>query len=289
MTEAERVQLENEITLFITSCANSIQSLRYNYCVVQSSDNDDEGSAHVSGLSKSNIAHYDSVATYLVEKLRMLTKRSQHLKRQRVKYNANPLRLLTSGMDSGADNEVGSRRELEHKSAGSVHGAADYSSTAAVSVSAPAAHASGSAGKASGGSKSTVLDSDFVSRYEAEIASPKRIREYSDIASKHKESLLKETALLRTQFDSQLTVTEGMEHSIEAVSSMLSEFLQIIESQSDKILDIRDVSKEATESVTKASEELETTITRTQSFQVNMVILIVGLALLLLVLDYITP
>ena len=64
MTETERVQLENEITLFVTSCANSIQSLRNNYCVAQSGS---EGTDSAMGLNKSNIAHYDGVATYLVE------------------------------------------------------------------------------------------------------------------------------------------------------------------------------------------------------------------------------
>lgn len=327
MTETERVELDNELALFLTSCANNIQSLRSNYCGLKgsvatsmtnsrhstgensigadggfvavagsASNNSDnrecrDGSMLL-GLTVSHGAHYDCVATYLVEKLRVLAKRSQQLKKQRVKFNSNPLRLLTGSGGAGACTEptvdVIASQRIDNVSP-------SITTTASITATSTAtATDSGSVLKetkqgTTKRSSSTVLDSDFVSRYEVEIASPKRLQEYNNIATKHKESLLRETTILRSQFDSQLTVAHGMESNIESISSMLSEFLHIIESQSDQILDIRDVSKEATISVTKASDELELTISRNQSYQINMVILIVGLALLLLVLDFITP
>jgi len=225
-----------------------------------------------------------------------MTKRSQYLKRQRLKYNSSPLRLLTGDATTGVEADPASSAALTSRRTTINSNTTGYESVSVSAVDGSAVSTSVASGAATGAgsgqgktTKSTVLDLDFVSRYEAEIASPQRIKEYANIATQHKESLLKETTVLRSQFDSQLTVAEGMEHNIEGVSSMLSEFLQIIETQTDQILDIRDVSKEATSSVTKTSDELDLTITRNQSYQTNMVVMIVGLAFLLLVLDFITP
>ena len=221
-----------------------------------------------------------------------MTKRSQYLKRQRLKYNSSPLRLLTGDATTGVEADPASSAALTSRRTTINSNTTGYESVSVSAVDGSAVSTSVASGAATGAgsgqgktTKSTVLDLDFVSRYEAEIASPQRIKEYANIATQHKESLLKETTVLRSQFDSQLTVAEGMEHNIEGVS----EFLQIIETQTDQILDIRDVSKEATSSVTKTSDELDLTITRNQSYQTNMVVMIVGLAFLLLVLDFITP
>ena len=137
--------------------------------------------------------------------------------------------------------------------------------------------------------KSVKLDDAFVQRYEAEIAAPNKMEEYNSIALKHKQQLFQESTQLHRSFNSKQKQLQSMESNVEDIHVMLNKFLTIIESQSEQLVDIHDVSKEATASVVSVNKELNVTIERNQSYQYNMVMLIVILSFLLLILDYITP
>ena len=62
-----------------------------------------------------------------------------------------------------------------------------------------------------------------------------------------------------------------MEHNVESISHMLTEFIHIVDSQSGTVVEVREMALDATENVKKTELELATTITRTESYQQSMV------------------
>ena len=68
-----------------------------------------------------------------------------------------------------------------------------------------------------------------------------------------------------------------------------TEFMRILQSQSSKVDDMYESGQAANELVKQTEKEMQLTIDRSQSYQWNMVILSVTLAVMLLVLDWITP
>ena len=65
--------------------------------------------------------------------------------------------------------------------------------------------------------------------------------------------------------------------------------MRILQSQSSKVDDMYESGQAANELVKQTEKEMQLTIDRSQSYQWNMVILSVTLAVMLLVLDWITP
>ena len=106
---------------------------------------------------------------------------------------------------------------------------------------------------------------------------------------KHKEVLFKEAKILKARFSDDMLESHKMERTVMDISSMLSEFSNLIESQSGIVDTIGEVSKDATESVQHTDKELLLTLQRTQSHQWTMIIFILGMSILLLFLDVISP
>jgi hypothetical protein len=158
----------------------------------------------------------------------------------------------------------------------------------------------------------------FAQRYVDEIASRNKLREYDAIASKQKESLLREAKILKVwdhltclchvlslttriltlvipapaaqvKFSEDIQESQKMERTVNNISSMINEFVQLIESQSAMVDTIGEVSQDATESVKSTDAELLLTLERSQSHQWSMIMFIAGMALLLLLLDFLSP
>jgi hypothetical protein len=129
----------------------------------------------------------------------------------------------------------------------------------------------------------------FAQRYIDEIAPVSKLKEYNDIAVKHKEVLFKEAKILKARFSDDMLESHKMERTVMDISSMLSEFSNLIESQSGIVDTIGEVSKDATESAQHTDKELLLTLQRTQSHQWTMIIFILGMSILLLFLDVISP
>lgn len=137
--------------------------------------------------------------------------------------------------------------------------------------------------------ENSLLSSSFAQRYIDEIAPPSKVREYENIAAKHKASLLKEAKMLHVQFSDDMKESMRMEAVVTNISHMMTEFASMIDEQSDGVEYVGETSKDATKSVQITDEQLLLTLERTQSHQLSMVFLIVGLGVLLLILDFITP
>jgi Fe2+ transport system protein B len=138
-------------------------------------------------------------------------------------------------------------------------------------------------------SKRLEKNSNIFDRYEGEIAPPAKLKQYQSIGDKYKQHLIKEAQELQAQYSEDIQHVQEVEESVERIASMLSEFVRILHIQTDQVEDIHDSSEEATESVKRSNRELQTTIDRSKSHQWNMVMLAISLAIMLLLLDWITP
>lgn len=133
------------------------------------------------------------------------------------------------------------------------------------------------------------INQSFVDRYESEIAPPKQLKEYHELGLKHKKILLKESQTLRVQYSSDLLEASKMEKTVQHVSNMLIDFVNILQGQRDNVDDVNSCGKATLEFVKDTDGELALTIQRSESHSKSMMFLTVGLAFLLLLLDYITP
>lgn len=133
------------------------------------------------------------------------------------------------------------------------------------------------------------ITQSFVDRYESEIAPPKQLKEYHELGLKHKKILLKESQTLRVQYSADLLEASKMEKTVQHVSNMLIDFVNILQGQRDNVDDVNSCGKATLEFVKDTDGELALTIQRSESHSKSMMFLTVGLAFLLLLLDYITP
>ena len=135
-----------------------------------------------------------------------------------------------------------------------------------------------------------IKDKHLISkRYEDEIAPPNKMKEYQEISTKYKSLLFSEAIDLQNQYSNDVKIIYEVENAVERISSMLSEFVQIVYSQSSQVEDVYEASSVATDFVKESNRQLQLTIERSKSSQWNMIILSFSLAVLLLLLDYFTP
>lgn len=144
--------------------------------------------------------------------------------------------------------------------------------------------------KATDSSSKSVSQSDtFAQRYIDEVAPRGKMLEYEAVAVKQKEVLVKEARLLKVRYSEDIQESQKMERTMNNITSMIGEFVQLVESQSVNVDTIGEVTKDTTASVKNADAELLLTLERSQSHQWSMIAFILGMAFLLLLLDALTP
>jgi t-SNARE complex subunit (syntaxin) len=134
-----------------------------------------------------------------------------------------------------------------------------------------------------------VIANSISDRYDGEIASMSKMKQYEKVGDSYKNLLLKEAKDLSGQFSEDLQEAHKIEGSVEQISALLSEFSRIVQSQSHKVESIYDSGEAATGLVKQTDKEMQLTIDRSKNYQWNMVFLSVFLGVLLLVIDWITP
>jgi len=134
-----------------------------------------------------------------------------------------------------------------------------------------------------------VIAPDFASRYEGEIASQSRVREYRQLGLRHRSSLMAEARGLQGRFSRELLEARQVERSVQQVAGLVSHFATMLQGQSGLAEGVHESAERATDSVKQTERELLLTIQRSQNHSRNMTMLAVGLAFFLLLLDFITP
>ena len=128
----------------------------------------------------------------------------------------------------------------------------------------------------------------ILERYESEITSISKMKEYKEIAKEQKESLFKENKNLKIKFSESLLETKKLEKSVSSVSNMISEFLQILQNQNETVVDMYSNTKDATDQIKQTENELILTIQRTKSHSNNLIGIILFFTVLLIFLDYLS-
>eukprot|EP01041_Mallomonas_annulata_P006118 gene6118-12385_t len=277
MTDTERLQLDKEVAVFIATCMAEVNELKRNQT----------GPVEISAVTNSSMRQHNSeIVSYLLERLNIFHKKVQIMQKERKKSSRKPYHLLQKKKPIEEQITTTSTSNLEHTSPlTSLQSTVPYnnplqtSTTSTTTTTTPVATVL----------KTAQVSKSFAERYESEVAAPSKMKEYQIIASKHKISLLKETKQLHEKFSEDRKQAHQMEATVGSISSMLEEFARIIQQQSENVLDIHHASKTATEHVKDTGNQLLLTIERSQSNRRNMVMLIIGLAVLLLLLDFLTP
>jgi Fe2+ transport system protein B len=133
------------------------------------------------------------------------------------------------------------------------------------------------------------LENSFAQRYIDEIASKTKMKEYQAIAIKEKENLLKEAKILHHKYSTEVIQSQQIENTVMNISSLVSEFATLIQSQSHIVESIGETTEDVSKHVKSTDDELLTTIERSQSHSWNMIVLILFFSFLLLLLHVITP
>lgn len=126
-------------------------------------------------------------------------------------------------------------------------------------------------------------------RYQGEIAPPSKMKEYQSVADKYKNSLSQENRYMQQQYSEDLKEVKKVEAAVEQIASMMSEFVRVIHLQSDQVEDVYETSEQSVEFVQRSNTQLQATIDRSKSYQWNMILLSFTLAVMLLILDAMTP
>ena len=126
-------------------------------------------------------------------------------------------------------------------------------------------------------------------RYSAEIASVSKMKEYEMVATRQREILFNENKSLREKFSEEIEEAISLEQNVSKISSLITEFLQILQSQSDAVQDVYNAGVDAAQHVQQTEDELALTIKRTDSHVNMMFIIIAVFSIVLILLDYLSP
>jgi hypothetical protein len=134
-----------------------------------------------------------------------------------------------------------------------------------------------------------ILPIEFAKRYEDEIAPTSKLNEYRTLGMSHRKALVAEARGMQAKFSIELAEARSVETSIHQIANLISEFTYMLQNQSGQAESLYDSAIRATELVEETDKELQLTISRSRNYSRNMTLLAIGLALFLLLLDFISP
>lgn len=284
MNEKEREELNTEITRFVATSGAELKVLRK------------MDTTEVEVRSAESSAHASEVINQLTARLSNLTHRchSMHSERLRLAKFTKPFNFYAIDQETFADEPIGptlqhreDRRDADDNSFLSRIKAS--ASTEALSKDAADDMKSNMFETKEETEKPRPLGEDFAKRFEGKIAPLKQLKRYEQLAHQHKSALLKESRLMHVRYHESFTQAQQMEKSVNSVSALMTQFANILAEQSEGLEEVRAGGKSATDHVKESAEELQLTIDRSENHSNNIVMLSVGLAFLLLFLDFVTP
>lgn len=215
-----------------------------------------QGMKSSASINEHRDSHRAAIVSSLLELLQSTSREFDNMKLERRKYGLNHFRILTE-MSSAS---VSAKIAVEPTR----RGAGDKSCSGAERMK-------------------------FSERYTSDIAAPKQMKQYQIFFEARKELFANENKDLREKFSEELHEAESIEQSVQSIATLLSDFSAILEKQSDSMDDVLVDSKTTSAFVSGADEQLRLTIDRSKSSQRSMVIVTIGLSILLLLLDYLSP
>ena len=305
MTTAQRTELEQKISVFAVSWTTEVNELKRNYAADINFRQNNDTSEHYSAiityllevifqLTANLFSCFDLYFTY--QRLQNFTNFSLAMKSQRVKHNINPFKLHTK-MGSYATWSI-SQEKLD----------ADITPRPSFMLRMLSSNIANSKPVEVESTEPISIPGDFASRYSAEVAAPKKLKEYEEFAHNHKATLLAESKQLSQKYSEDLRTAMNIERTVvgnillycikelelsyfflSGVFDMLNQFIGLLRDQEEVIVDVHDSSIVATQYVQETDEQLLLTIERSKNYQRSTVAVIVIMGVFLLVLDAMTP
>jgi hypothetical protein len=292
MSKSERDELQQEITVFIAAVASELNDLKYMLGASETLVTVDL--TWLQSLSPSSRTHYQEILAFISTRLSVFTKQVQRMHKERKRLSVDPFRIFSSENDVYGDEDASEDNILlPVKSSRGNTFSSLFDRTAG-----------GSGGKSKGvgernnskrglsnnaqlGRVSKDMTASFVAKYEKEAATTTQLKQYDSLAAQHKIALVKEAAGMQVKFSKELQHATRMEGTINQIGELLTEFATILQSQSGQVGDVHDDAKQAQEHVQSSKAQLQLTIERSEKNQKSIIFLSTGLALLLLLLDWI--
>lgn len=284
MSESERNELNQEITLFIAAIASELNELKY--MLGQSSSEVTIDLTWLQSLCPSSRSHYQEIVAFVSTKLSAFTKQVQILHRERKRLSLDPLRIYSTDYDvyDDADGNLLANTKAPQSRFSSLFDRSEGSTAATARGSRAKKSYHSGAGK---GSTDRHISTSFVAKYEKEAGPASKLKLYDSLAAKHKAALVKEASSMQVKFSEDLQNATQMERTVNQIGDLLTEFASILQSQSGQVEEVNDDAKQTEEHVKSSKSQLQLTIERSEKNQKSIVFLSVGLALLLLLLDWI--
>ena len=279
MIESERNELNQEITLFIAAIASELNELKY--VLGATSPDVTIDLTWIRSLSQSSRSHYQEIVSFVSTKLSAFTKQVQIMHRERKRLSFDPLRLYTTDYDvydDAEDNLLANTRAPRSRFS-------SLFNRGEGSAAAGSARAKKDKDRSVNAEK--LVSTYLVAKYEKEAGPTSKLKVYDSLAVKHKAALMKEASSMQVKFSEDLRNATQMERTVNQIGDLLTEFASILQSQSGQVEEVNDDAKQTEEHVQSSKLQLQLTIERSEKNQKSIVFLSVGLALLLLLLDWI--
>ena len=280
MSESDRKEFDQEITLFIAAVASELNDLKYMLGASTSEVTVDL--TWLQSLAPSSRAHDQEIVAFVSTKVSAFMKQVHFMNKERKRLSIDPLRLHSTDYDVYGGGEESDDNLLADTAAprGRFSSLFDRNDT----------KASARPSKFKLDIKSSAsmqVSKSFVAKYEREAGPPSKLRLYDSLASKHKTVLMREASNMQVKFSEGLQNATSMERTVNQIGELLTEFATILQSQSGQVEEVNDDAKQTEEHVKSSKSQLQLTIERSEKNQKSIVLLSVGLALLLLLLDWI--
>ena len=267
LTLKERKKFDDNIQSFIMSTVTALNDLK--------------------STNQINSEHRLIILQDLQTRISHLGKEFQKLQRLRKQYDIKPLQLFSkksSHQDSSTN--YNNQKALEFMNKTSIPSSSSNGRKMNTTTT-TTTHENSNSNNSN--NKQKLLPDNFSERYVADVASSAKIEEYKSIVESQRQQLFAEAENMRERFSEEALQAEKVGENVAEISSALGDFLEILAVQTDDIEDINAAAEGTHDHVKVAETELTTTVERTKSSNLTMALFLIGMAVLLLLIDFFTP
>jgi len=262
MTELERKELSDEIVFFQATVASALKDLKY--------------LLSLRPLNRMSKVHCQEIISFLSSRLELFSKQSKMMHKEKEKISVKPYEFFSNEFTTFGDHDDDNLLVSTKQSDENEHSFASLFDNKKEEAK---KHVDDKKRKGR-------INKAFLEKLDKAAAPSHQIEKYNALAEKHKKVLMKEAKGMQTKFSEELVQAHQMESSISQIGSMLTEFVSILQDQSELVGDVHEDAKQTTETVKGSGGELQLTIERSENSGKSIILLSIGLGILLLLLDY---
>jgi hypothetical protein len=217
----------------------------------------------------------------LNERLKALAHQMQHLQRTRQRYKVNPFRISsTLRLDSNRTKEQDEALQV----LASIPRRTKDSRPSALSKESSKSKPSSKKQEAK-----QEAPAPLAAKYAYDVGSAAEMARLNAIAEKHRKELEAENKDLQAKFSRDSQQVRRLEGTVNEISLMLAQFTELLEEQSESVIDVHRQSKITTQHVHESEDQLTSALKSSASYRKMMVVLILAMSFAVILLDILTP